>query len=178
MFGLTSARSLVKRWLHRLHRDTNRRRTTERLAFAPDGRETRSGSAAVDRGPRAGTQTSSDGTSRYTLQAVCEWYDAFLHETILEEATQDQSSAGTAGAIRVLPRSERRSSVPGFPNAVRQTLTHHDKVICARFFDARGHEVGRLEMWRESDAWLIESADGVIFRVRQVATAADLKLHG
>lgn len=178
MFGLNSGRSLVKRWIRRLHRDTNQRHATERLAFAPDRRETRAGSVAADRVRTPGTGIASDGIGQYTLQAVCEWYEAFVLETVVENATQYESSAGTPRAIRVLPHGERRSSVPGFPGAARQTLTYDDRAIRARFFNARGDEVGSLELWPEEDAWSIESADGTIFRVREVASAGDLKMGG
>jgi hypothetical protein len=176
MFGLNSARSLVKRWLRRLYRDTNQRHATERLAFVPNRRETRARSVAADHG-RTGTQLPGDLIEQYTLQAVCEWYEAFVHETVVEDATQGESLAGTRRVIRVLPQGERRSSVPGFPGAARQTLTYLDPGIRARFFNARGDEVGSLELWPEGHAWSIETADGATFRLREVASAGDLKMR-
>lgn len=163
MFLLTWAR----RWrATRLdaRRDSVERHTSREIAFAPGGRQVHT--------PSTSTAASSDRyipppglTQRYTLQAVCDWYEAFLSSGL---------SDGPRGLASSLPT--QRGRVPGFPGVARQTCTLDEDGIRVQFFDAKGNDAGGLELWSEEHAMLIRTSSGPVFRVRQADTIADLKV--
>jgi hypothetical protein len=100
---------------------------------------------------------SAGATQRYTLQAVSDWYEAFVWSGI---------SDGPLG----------REEVPGFPGLTRQRCTFDENGVRVQFFDADGNDAGGLELWWEDQALMIRTPDGPVFRVRQADTIADLKI--
>src|SRR5262245_32972635 len=170
MFLLPSARSAIRRW--RKLRSDSSRDTVERhpqIAFAPDGPEVRTPSgdpAAISRHYVSSVQPV-DLTQRYTLQAVCDWYEAFLASGIID---------GLPGLAYPLPTREKE--VPGFPGFVRHTCTFEENCIRVHFLDAEGNDGGGLELCRAGHAWLIRAPNGTVFRARETDTFADVKTVG
>ena len=157
----------VRRWRDTLldaRRDSVERHTPPEIAFAPGGRPmhpppSASAAASGDRyGPPRGL------LQRYTLQAVCDWYEAFLSSGIGDRPV------GLASSVPA-----QRGGVPGFPGVARQTSTLDENGIRVQFLDAKGNDAGGLELRSEQHAMLIRTPDGSVFRVRQADTIADLK---
>jgi len=102
-----------------------------------------------------------------TLQAVFDWYQAFLEREAAEGLTSGDGSSKPGG------EASMRQTVPGFPQFAREVIEAEADGVRVRFFDAGGSEAGVLLLRSEEDRCVIEVPGGAVYVTRRTESLPD-----
>ena len=102
-----------------------------------------------------------------TLQAVFDWYQAFLERETAKDHASDEDSRKLEG------ESSMRAPVPGFPQFAWQLIETEPDRVRVRFFDALGSEAGVLLLRSETDRHVIEVPGGPVYVARLTTSPPD-----
>ena len=99
-----------------------------------------------------------------TVQAVFDWYQAFLDGEAFSLPVSDGGSAD--GPID--------QPVPGFPQFARQVIQTEQAIVRVRFFYPGEREAGVLLLRREANRCVVEVPDGPLFVMSHAKVLPDL----
>ena len=102
-----------------------------------------------------------------TLQAVFDWYQAFLERETAKDLASDEGSRKIEGG------SSMRAPVPGFPQFARQLIEAEPDRLRVRFFDSGGREAGAMLLRSETDRCEIEVPGGPVYVARLTTSLPD-----
>lgn len=122
--------------------------------------------------PKVELTPASSGQQRQfarqcTLQAVFDWYQAFLEREVAKNLPSDE------GSRKIEAGSRMRAPVPGFPQFAWQLVETEPDRVRVRFFDTGGHEAGVLLLRSEADRCEIEVPGGPVYVARLTASLPD-----